>query len=255
MTFDYRQMRNFEFRISPFSSQLQGLMNFIPPLARQNTFRLTARYNAVPQFLGEQALQLDLNYAFTKKLSAALNTSYIDDLAGDPLYREIHLDVNYKDIQKFSLSGGLQMQFYNQEVYEIKPGTGIVQTITPFVNYLHKISKKKSVRVEAQYMFTGSDWSSSVKGDVYREFGDWLFVQAEYSVAPHWTFFASDMWNVSPVKTEDIHYYSGGVAYTKGANRFSLSYVKQVEGVVCTGGVCRIEPAFNGVRLNVNANF
>jgi hypothetical protein len=36
---------------------------------------------------------------------------------------------------------------------------------------------------------------------------------------------------------------------------FGVSYVKQVEGIVCTGGVCRYEPAFNGVRLNLQARF
>lgn len=255
ITADIRRMRNFEFRVTPFSTQVQGLMNFIPPLARQNTYRLTARYNAVPQFLGEMAYQADIKYAFSKSFNMGVNASIINELTGSPLYREVHLNASYKKPQEFALSGGVQLQFYNQEIYEIKPGTGIVQTITPFIDYLHKFSRREAVRVEAQYMYTGADWSGKVEGEVYREFGDWLFVQAEYSIAPNWTFFASDMWNVVPKKTDDIHYYSGGVAFNKGASRFSLAYIKQVEGVVCTGGVCRIEPAFNGVRFNVNANF
>lgn len=255
VTLDIRRMNNFEFRVSPFSAQLQGLMNFMPPLARQNTYRLTARYNAVPQFLGEMAYQADIKYAFNKSFSMGINGSFIDEISGRPLYREVFLNASYKKPQEFTLNGGVQLQFYNQEVYEIKPGTGIVQTITPFIDYLHKFSRRHALRVEAQYMYTGADWSGQVDGEVYREFGDWLFLQAEYSIAPRWTFFASDMWNIVPKKTEDIHYYSAGFAYTQGANRFALSYVKQVEGVVCTGGVCRVEPAFNGIRLNVNANF
>ncbi|MFN9380586.1 MAG: DUF6029 family protein, partial [Bacteroidota bacterium] len=38
-------------------------------------------------------------------------------------------------------------------------------------------------------------------------------------------------------------------------NLFSLSYIKQVEGVICTGGICRLEPAFSGVRLSLNSSF
>lgn len=256
VTFDWRQMSNFEFRISPFSQQLQGLMSFIPPMARQNTFRLNARYNAVPQFLGESAVQLDVNYSLNRKWNFSFNGAFINDLADNSLYRELYLDFSYKKPRKYTLMGGMQMQLYNQRVYELKGDAGSVQTITPFLDFLYKFSRKNSLRVETQYMYTGSDWTGEVKsGDVYREFGDWIFLQAEFSMAPHWMIFASDMYNVVPEKTEDIHYYSFGAAYTKGSNRFSLSWVKQVEGVVCTGGVCRLEPAFNGVRLNVNANF
>jgi hypothetical protein len=256
ITFDWRQMNSFEFRISPFSQQLQGLMNFIPPMARQNTFRLNARYNAVPQFLGENAFQLDINYSLNRKWNFSFNGSIINDLDNNPLYREVYADFSFKKPRRYTLMGGMQMQLYNQRVYELKGDAGSVQTITPFLDFLYKFSRKNSLRIETQYMYTGSNWTGEVKGrDVYREFGDWVFLQAEFSMAPHWMIFASDMYNVVPEKTEDIHYYSFGVAYTKGANRFTLSWVKQVEGVVCTGGVCRLEPAFNGVRLNVNANF
>ena len=40
-----------------------------------------------------------------------------------------------------------------------------------------------------------------------------------------------------PTKTDKIHYPTLGVVYSNGANRFSLRYVKQVEGVVCSGGI------------------
>ena len=51
------------------------------------------------------------------------------------------------------------------------------------------------------------------------------------------------------------HYYSIYSAYTKGANRFSLAYVKQVAGINCSGGVCRFEPAFSGVKATVTSSF
>ena len=45
------------------------------------------------------------------------------------------------------------------------------------------------------------------------------------------------------------------MAYTLKQTRFMISYMKQVEGVVCTGGVCRVEPAFSGVKFNLTTNF
>ena len=43
--------------------------------------------------------------------------------------------------------------------------------------------------------------------------------------------------------------------YVKNANRFQLRYVKQVEGIVCSGGICRLEPAFSGVKFSMSSNF
>jgi hypothetical protein len=72
------------------------------------------------------------------------------------------------------------------------------------------------------------------------------------------------MYNVGPGKNAPIrengeryrlHYPRFDIFYTLNASRFSLSYVKQVEGVVCTGGICRLEPAFSGVKFTMNSTF
>ena len=149
---------------------------------------------------------------------------------------------------------------YNQERYEIKPEVPIVETITPYVDFLYKISRKKSVRFELQYLLIGDDESAGLKQD----YGDWLFFLVEYAVAPNWSFVVSDMYNSSPGKNTPIgdngervllHYPRLDIYYTKRANRLSLSYIKQVEGIVCNGGVCRLEPAFSGINLSINSTF
>ncbi|MEZ4906076.1 MAG: DUF6029 family protein [Saprospiraceae bacterium] len=75
---------------------------------------------------------------------------------------------------------------------------------------------------------------------------------------------ASAMYNIKPTERaplddngnyKKILYPAVGLTYTTGPNRFSVRYVKQVEGVVCSGGVCRLEPAFSGVKLNVTSRF
>jgi hypothetical protein len=152
------------------------------------------------------------------------------------------------------------MQNYNQEIYEFKPDVPMVETITPYMEFLYKFTRKKAIRFEAQYMNVGLDEKAGFKQD----YGDWLFGLIEYSVAPHWTFTISDMYNVgpgklSPVDENDeklsIHYPRFDIYYTYKSNRFSLSYIKQVEGVVCAGGICRLEPAFSGVKMTVNSTF
>ena len=260
LTLEGKRTENFSFRTRPQEELNRGLVNFLPPMTRVNTYRLTARYNAATQELGEYAFQADIRYAPSRKISFNVNFSNLTDLEGDLLYREIFTQMTLKKARKWLLTTGVQFQNYNQEVYEFKPNVPIVETITPYVDFLYRIDRKKSIRFEAQYMQVGKD-----DKDVRHDYGNWLFGLVEFSIAPHWTFTVSDMLNVAPGKNsrQDLDdpgdtvtsYPRFDVFYNYKSSRFSLSYVKQVEGVVCSGGVCRLEPAFSGVKLSMSSSF
>jgi Family of unknown function (DUF6029) len=243
ITFEGKRTEGFTFRTTPLASLNRGTLNFLPPMSRQNTYRLTSRYVPATQELGEQAFQVDVKYAPKENMNIDVNLSNISNLNNDLLYREIYVSLLFKK-EHSQLTLGMQHQTYNQQIYEVKPNVPYVQTITPFVEYIRSFSDTKSLKIEAQYMNNKQDY------------GSWIFGLVEYSVAPKWVFTVSDMFNFDPKKTKEaLHYPTLAVVYAVDANRFSLAYVKQVEGVVCTGGICRLEPAFSGVRLSVNSNF
>ena len=252
-----KRTENFTFRVDPFPAENlnRGAINFLPPMARVNTYRLNARYTPATQELGEQAVQLDIRYSPSRKLGYLLNFSYITTLENDLLYSEVYTEVTYKYQRKWQIIGGIQWQNYNQNIYEGKPGVDILETVTPYAEYLYKFSRKKSIRIETQYMLTAPGISSYKN----RDLGDWVFAQVEVGLAPHWIFTASDMYNIDPVnKTGEAvanHFPTLGVVYTRRSNRFELKYVKQVEGIVCAGGICRLEPAFSGVKMSVRSTF
>ncbi len=240
---EYKRTQDFTLRTDPFGLLNRGQINFLPAMSRVNTYRLTARYAPATQELGEQAFQVDLRFNPSRKLGFNVNFSNITNLDDLLLYRELYTEVFYKYKRKWTITGGVQLLNYNQDIYENKPGVPIVEAITPYVEYLYKFDRKKSLRLEFQYMNTEED------------FGSWVFGLAEFSVAPHWIFTVSDMYNLDDKKTQPYHYPRIDVAYINNANRFGLSYIKQVEGIVCTGGICRLEPAFSGFRLNINSTF
>jgi hypothetical protein len=243
LTLEGKRTENFTFRTNPFVTLNRGTINFLPPMTRQNTYRLSARYNAATQELGEQAIQAEARYKVKKGVEVLANFSNIQTLDKVLLYREMLGELTYKK-KNNSVILGVQIQNYNQEIYEVKPKVELVKTFTVYTEYLHKFTRKKTLRTELQHMATAQDY------------GGWLFALAEYSTAPHWIFTVSDMYNYQPKKTKKaLHYPTVSVAYTYNSHRVSLSYVKQVEGVVCTGGICRLEPAFSGVRLTVNSVF
>lgn len=254
---EYKRTENFELRTDPTLQQFDGLMNYFPPMSRQNTYQLTARYIPAFLFLGEQAFQGDIRYAPSRKLNFLLNFSHINDLEGVPLYREIFTQVNWKMSRTRKLIAGVQLQRYDRLRYE-QEGEGFVETLIPYLDFLYKFDKRKSVRVEAQYMYTGAD----IFGHDFRDFGDWLYGLVEVGIAPNWIFTASSMYNINPFHKgadgevqDQINYPSIGAVYLNKGNRYGLRYVKQVEGVVCSGGICRLEPAFSGIRLEVNSTF
>lgn len=259
ISLDLKRTENFTFRVNPFETENRGAINFLPPMTRVNTYRLNARYTPATQEIGEQAMQLDVRYSPSRKLGFLVNFSNVTTLENDLLYREIYTEVTYKYKRKWQLISGIQWQNYNQNIYEGKPGVDILETLTPYAEFLYKVSRKKSVRFELQYMKTAPGISEYKN----RDLGDWIFGQVEIGIAPHWIFTVSDMYNVDPVnkdlpqgeKAEDSHYPTLGVVYTQRSNRFELKYVKQVEGIVCAGGICRLEPAFSGVKMSVRSTF
>jgi len=252
VTLEGKRTENFDFRTDQTLRQNFGLINFIPPMNRLNTYRLTSRYSPATQMISEQALQFDVTYSPIKKLNIIVNGAWINDLDSTALYRELYTELLWKKSRNLRISGGVQIQRYNQELYEVKAGAGTVNTITPFADVLYKFSRKNSLRVEAQYMATEED------------FGNWIYGLAEFGMAPHWIFEISGMYNITPSKKSPVDengeslkilYPTLGITYIRKSNRFNLRYVKQVEGVVCSGGICRLEPAFSGVRMSVSSTF
>jgi hypothetical protein len=264
----YKRMNAFPFRNNPLEiapPPNNGPINYLTSVTRQNTYRLLARYNAVPQELGENAGQLELTLKPSKKTQININTSAVVTLKGvdfsnmevkwdstTRLFREFYFDITHKFNNSFKALFGVQFIGYNQQVYEAKPNAPWMQATTPFGEFTYKLNKKKSLRFEWQWMNTEGDLGSFVNGLL------------EYNMAPHWSFSVGDLLNYSPGAInkpaagetfEYIHYFNFFGAYTYKTTRFTGGYLKQPQGVNCTGGVCRVEPAFSGVRVTLTTNF
>lgn len=244
ITFTGKRTENFSMRTSPSQTLLNGMMNWQPIIAQIRPQRLISRYMPASQDLSELGGSVNAFYSPNQNYDFNLSYTHINTLEDLKLYRELFASAHIRSIKNATLDVGIQYLEYNQEFYQVKPGAGILKAITPFAEFVYRLDTKKSFKVQAQYMNTEQDY------------GSWMFGSVEYAVAPNWTFALSDMFNFKPTAGRDKeHYYSAFVGYTKNANRFTLAYVKQVEGINCTGGVCRYEPAFNGLRFGVTSTF
>lgn len=263
----FKRLETFPMRMNPLEIQPipnNGTFNYLPAVTKQNTYRLLARYNSVVQELGENAAQVEVTLKPSKKMQINLNASIVNTLAGlslqngyvwndqTKLFRELYGDVSYKFSKTFKAMIGLQSIEYNQQLFEGKANAPRVEALTPFGEFTYKLTPTRSFRFEWQYMHTKQDLGSFVNALL------------EYNVAPHWSFAAGDLVNIEsgflnkPLpgeKFEFIHYYNFFAAYTYKTTRFTAGFLKQPQGVNCTGGVCRIEPAFSGGRISVTTNF
>jgi hypothetical protein len=260
----YKRIQSFPVRTSANETTLDGVLNYLPSITRQNTYRLLARYNAVVQEMGEEDFQADVLYTRKdkkkRKFQLSANASYVRKPTKgglldnkNQLFHEFYIEVSKELNKKSKLMLGVQNIGYNQQVYENKSDQWkFVKALTGFGEFTHKFNKKKSLRVEAQYLSTKQD------------LGSFLNILAEYNIAPRWSFATGDMVNIVPVRNKDVatvisgeklHYYTFFGAFTHNATRFTLGYVKQVQGVNCTGGVCRVEPAFSGLKFTCSTSF
>ena len=95
--------------------------------------------------------------------------------------------------------------------------------------------------------------------------GNWAAGVAEFSFAPAYSFYLSDLWNygtagvpyygASQGISSSVHYFNIGGSISKNASRFSLSYGRQRAGLLCLGGVCRYVAASYGFTASLTTNF
>ncbi len=245
----FKRSENFELRTSPKEILLQGMYNWQPIIAQIRPQRLIARYTPPSQFSemgGSLSGMLTPNENMTFNLSYT-NINSID--SGTALFKEVFAEAEIRSINDFIFHFGAQYLFYNQFIYQQKVNKTEypdVNAITPFLEIIYKINDSKSMRTELQYMSTKQDY------------GSWIFGLLEFNIAPKWSFAVSDMYNITPNKVhvkKALHYPNVFIARSFGPHRFTAQYVKQVDGINCTGGVCRYEPAFSGFKIGIISTF
>ena len=63
----YKKTRTFSLRTSPDRQLLEGIMDYLPAMSKQNSKVLPARYSISALDFGEEAVQADLTYSPNRK--------------------------------------------------------------------------------------------------------------------------------------------------------------------------------------------
>ena len=261
-----KRSTNMGFRSRRGMEGISSFINHLPPFTMEHTYTLAALYPYATRPEGEWAYQAVVGYTFKKGsllggkygTTAKVNFSHVHSVrkngAGDigtdgygspfwawgdaTYYQDVDIQLEKRLAKDTKLNLMYMYQRYNQMLLE---GHGGMLNSHIFVaDVKQKLAPNTTLRVEAQYL-------ASKDGDK-----DWLFGLGELSLAPHWMFTLSDLYNVGNTR---VHYYQGYVTYSGGAHRLQLGYGRTRAGFNCSGGVCRYIPATKGLTLSYNYNF
>ena len=233
-------------------------INYLPALTRQYTYMLANLNPYQVRAIGELGGQVDLCYSYRSKSNR---------------YRYWNFHANFStfySLEKQAINGGKRMLYWRDINFDVerqwdkKWKTLILYSyqenmpITKLENYkshifvadvTHKFNRKASLRFELQYLLSTDDKSKWTEG--YSE-GDWVAGLVEFNLAPRWSIYVQDMYNIGLTKK---HYFNGGFSYTYSRTRVQLSYGRNRAGYICSGGVCRYSPAYTGVNLVLTSSF
>lgn len=276
----FRRLENFSFyadRYAEGNVYNEEIVNYIPALTKQHDYLLSNIYvyNAQPRLLftdseksaGEVGTQVDVYYSFDKEttlgkygtkiagnfaywagLEATFNSEeqtydpkFIGD--GDRYFRDLNLEIKNRWSSKWSSVVTYQDVIIDEAVSKggIVGAAGEIRAQIAVIEATRRFENGKAVRLELQHLWTPDDdknWAASV---------------LEYNFSSALTAYVADAWNYGGEK--QLHYYSVGGSYSKGAARFAVNYGRQRGGLICVGGVCRQVPASTGLTVNLAVTF
>ena len=256
-------------------------MNYVPLLTRQHTYSLANlnpyRGSSVHTG-GEVGGQIDLYYSLRNPKARGkywnfhanfsmfnsldhYNTMAGGDMEGRNVWIDFNFDVERQWNKQVKSTFFYSFQRWDEEINHYDGAHAHYCASHIFVgDVTYKINKKHSMRFELQYL-ASNDYE-----------GDWVAATVEYNLAPKFSFYVSDMWNCE--KMQDgaygnyymnintyeyehalLHYYQVGASFTHNSLRAQLSYGRNRAGYVCSGGVCRFQPAYTGVNLALTLSF
>lgn len=273
-----KRIDNMGFRSNRTATGNDLHINYLPAMTRQHTYALTGMYPYATQPNGELGFMAETNFKIPARsllggrygTNVTINFSWanaieklpVDDTTqvqqagtlgynadffspGDEKYfQDLNVEVSRRFSRKLKTTFIFMNLFYNQNVIEGYTTRENIKANIFAADIQYRLQARRSLRAEIQHLST------------QQENGNWAMALLEYNIAPHWFFAVSDQYNYgNPEKNRQQHYFSVSAGYTQKGNRFSLTYGRQRQGIICVGGVCRVVPAYSGLSLSVTSTF
>ena len=232
-----RQTKQMDITYDPSDLVLGGnSISFIRNLQSISSSSLANRYIPSPNLFNENSLHLESYTHLTPQTKATLSATNVI-AEGHSRYNNLSTTIS-QYFKQHQLSGIIHHNHYDLSFYE-KPGEPNVKSWVYGIHHNYKIIQQKA------------EWLTTKQDE-----GDWLHYSITISPHPNLQLYLSDSYNYKPLKRSSAKHFLHFEASYQHKNLFlSLLYKQQEEGINCSNGICRIEPAFSGYSFNLQQHF
>jgi hypothetical protein len=285
---------NMDFRSDRTARGNDLLINFIPPITKQTTYRLMTIYPYSTKLNGEAGLQADFTYTIPKNsifggeygTTVNLNYSRVQsiDTTNTLMDTVSHKALLYKSpffgskSSFFGIGKRLFFQAFNVEITH-----KFSSSFKALISLLNTIYDKDIMENEGSPLY-GKVYSNALVAELTFKLsdknalrteiqhlwatqdssvqvpdntnGNWVMGLVEYTIAPKWYFTVFSEYNYGNATADrKINYLSASISYVKEGFRIQAGWGRQRSGILCVGGVCRTVPASNGPSLSITTTF
>lgn len=211
-------------------------LNRPPALVREHIYTLLGRKPHNMNQNNEKGWQLEVNGDLGKNWLGLVNASTIETHNRETLYEEIYGHLEQEHIGDFRVRGGFG--------YQDSEGA-MRQTVVADATWHQSDKMAWTAQFEHQHVRLG------VLGEY-----DQQWMKLELELPPQWTLTAIAETNNKydaqndPGEIPGDFFPAGQISYTlQGGGNLNLWFGKRQAGQLCAGGVCKFEPAFEGVEF------
>jgi len=196
-----KSLDNMDFRSSRRSQLTDLVLNYLPAVTKQYTYRLLTLYPYATQPYGEIGVQADILYTFPKgsflggQYGTSINVNYsrvhsidssrnLSDSASieGNLYNtkflsfgkrvffdDFNVEVQKKWSKDFKTNFGFMKQYYLKELIELLPGTGAIRSTVITSEFIYSMTKTQTIRFELQHMSVDHRYIDNEGNELDRE--------------------------------------------------------------------------------------
>jgi hypothetical protein len=217
----------------------KATLNRPPALTREHIYSLLGRASHNLDADDEKGVQAEFTFTGPRGWSLLANYSKTERQNGQTLFEEAYGHVEQERWGPFRLRGG----------FDYQESEGLRQTVITDVTWY--IDDVHSLNFDGEHQHVRLGGGENFNLGAY----DQQFMKLEFGVAPTWAFSAILELNNKYDEQRDAGekhppFPAGQISYTSlQGSTLMLWAGKRQAGQFCSGGVCKYEPAFEGVEL------
>ena len=226
-------------------------LNNPPSLTREHYYTLLSRNTHNLDADDEVGVQAELIWSGPADWTLLASGNRTENHEGELLFTEAYGHIEKEDLGSYRVRGACG---YQDVTYESK---GENLFIIGELNWDIGGASSLTVQFEHQHNKLGPRDQPLLGGILYPGAFDIQYYTLEFAQAPHWTIatmFETNNKTLPEQQTEpgekEGPFPAATISYaTSGGGNFTLWAGKRQAGQLCTGGVCKREPAFEGVEF------